>query len=329
MITCSVIIVNWNTKELLRQCLKSVLASTDLASVEIWVVDNASDDGSAGMVEKEFPAVRLVCNQVNVGFSAANNQAIRMASSKYVLLLNPDTRIVGDAIGAMVAFLEGNGRVGAVGCKLLNGDGSTQLSCHSFNKYFKTFTYAAGLHSLIRYNSFSKWVGRFFGNHLRSLVNVGNYDTAMFPDWVLGACLLVRREAFDHIGLLDERLFMYADDEDLCYRLNLGGWKVAYIPDGKVIHYGGQSSKQAARTMAVESWRSRLFFFERHYGRRSVTPLKIVILAGMGLRLLSCLPLAALGRQGQRSNVSTCFRILASVLRFRGSTRSDSCNPET
>lgn len=255
----SIIIVNWNTRDLLRQCLTSVMAHTRRVTYELFVVDNASADDSVAMVERDFPAVRLIKNAHNRGFSAANNQALNTAGGRALLLLNSDTRLAEDGISALAEFLEGHPRAGMVGPRLLNPDGSRQYSCDCFPRRPAT---------LLR----DKLIDAFRpDNHVtrKGRMQAWNYDTAFQVEYLIGAALMIRRDAFEQIGLLDERFFMYAEDIDWCYRSAQAGWQNWYLGDAQVYHQNrGSSQKTPEQSRRLSQLRtdSLIAFYRKHYG---------------------------------------------------------------
>ncbi len=310
MIEVSVVIVSWNTKDLLRKCLNSILDQTLGVSFEVWVIDNASSDGSPEMVAKDFPTIKLIRNKRNLGFAAANNEAIVVSSGRYVLLLNSDTEIIGNAIHDMVEFMVKHKSVGAVGCKLLNPDGSLQPSCHGFATILRGFTYATGIHHLIQYGHVTKLVARIVGGKFRSWTHFGDYNKVLFPDRIDGACMLLRRKALEEVGLLDERFFMYFEDEDLCNRLLQHGWKVAYTPDAKIVHYRGQSSKNAYRAAAIEYYKSNALLFKKYRGFSATISLRTAVVLGTIIRLLFLLPRLIFRSKGASASCSICMAII-------------------
>lgn len=251
----SLIIVNWNTREFLAQCLESVAENVrtwERANVETFVVDNASTDGSAALVREHFPWVRLIENVENVGFARANNQALREATGRYAVLLNSDTQVLPDAFRALADFMDAHPEAGACGPLLLNADGSLQPSCHPILTAGREFWRLLFLERL--------WPRATYPQH--------RWDrTQPCPVEVIkGACLVVRREALEQVGVLDEAYFMYTEEMDLCYRLLRAGWRNYWAPQAQVIHYGEASSKQVAEAMFVALYRSKVQFQRKFFG---------------------------------------------------------------
>jgi hypothetical protein len=268
----SVCIVNWNTRDDLRRCLDSLAAGAGALEIEVFVVDNGSGDGSAEMVEQEFPRVRLIRNADNTGFAHGNNQAIRQSRGDYVLLLNSDTIVSPGAPAALVAGMEAEPAAGIGGPKLLNADGSLQYSC----RRFPTFT--AGL-----------FRNSFFGPRTRKVRDylMTDFDHASVAevDWVSGAALCIRRAALERIGLLDERYFMYCEDVDWCYTAARAGWKVKYFPDAVITHIIGRSSDQAVERMVRAHHHSMRLFYWKHYAPKTFPLLRWIPPLGIRLRL--------------------------------------------
>lgn len=284
----SILIVSWNTRGLLARCLETVaaeLASFAPDATEMLVVDNASHDGSAALVRERFPWARLIVNDANVGFARANNQAFAAARGRYILLLNPDTAILPGALRTLVDFLEAHPAVGAVGARLLNPDGSLQPSCSPAP-------------------TLSREVWRLF--HLDALRPYGVYDMSRWDthqprpvEIVQGACLLLRREALGDEELLDPRYFMYSEEVDLCYRIRRRGWQIYWVPTAQVIHYGGQSTRQAAAAMFLRLYEGKILYFRKHQGPVAARLYKTILLAAALARLLVS-PLAWLQPPSQR-----------------------------
>jgi hypothetical protein len=254
----SIIIVSYNTRDLTRACVRSALDGLARSGLrgEVWVVDNASADGSADMVRAEFPQARLIVNADNRGFAAANNQAIARSDARHIMLLNSDAEVRGDALGAMVRVLDAHPKVGAVGARLVYPDGSFQ-------------------HSAFRFPGFAQIFLDFFPLHPRLLdsrVN-GRYPRRLyagaepFPvDHPLGAALMVRAETVRQVGLLDEGFFMYCEEIDWCWRMRKAGWEVLCVPTAEVMHHGAGTTRRFREEMFVALWRSRFRLYEKHRG---------------------------------------------------------------
>lgn len=264
MADLSIVIVNWNTCDLLVQCLESVYETAGDLELEVIVVDNGSTDGSVGVVRERFPQVCVVANSENVGFVRANNQAMARCQGRHVLLLNSDTRVLPGALGELVRFMDARPGAGVAGVRLLNPDGSFQASHSPFPTLWREFLMLSGL-------------GRRFVRPRYPSYGPGLEEGARQVDYVEGACLLARREAIDQVAGLDERIFMYAEDVDWCYRFAQAGWEVWYLPQVTIVHYGGQSTRQRQGRMEAELYRSRVYFFRKHYGPLQSGLLKALI----------------------------------------------------
>ncbi|MGB7582214.1 MAG: glycosyltransferase family 2 protein [Sedimentisphaerales bacterium] len=251
----SIIIVNWNTRDILRGCLWSVYEQTQDISFEVIVVDNASTDGSVEMVKRDFPQAVLIENMGNRGFAAANNQGLKITKGQYILLLNSDTIVLDGAIQKTVVFAEQHPEAAVIGCKALNPDGSLQPTCFMFPSLINMF-----LSSTYLYELFPR--DRFFG---RERMTWWDRNDVREVDVVTGCFMLVRRRAIEQTGLMDEQFFVYGEETDWCYRFRQGGWKVLFIPDAKIVHLGGQSSKQMASQMTLQLKGSILQFMRKHH----------------------------------------------------------------
>jgi GT2 family glycosyltransferase len=260
----AIITVSYNTRDLLADCLGSTLAGLERSGLDgqVWVVDNASTDGSVEMVRQRFPSVNLTAHDENIGFAAGNNLALKAMGfpgavrARHVLFLNPDTRVIGDALGSMVRFMDDRKSTGAAGARLIHGDGSFQHSAFAF----------PGLAQILI---------DFFPVHRRLLDSRmnGRYPLALyearqpFPvDHPLGAALMVRSETLVQVGAFDERFFMYCEEIDLCRRIKKAGWQIYCVPEAEIVHLVGQSTQQFRDKMFVALWRSRFLMFEEHEG---------------------------------------------------------------
>ena len=263
----SVIIVNWNVRDLLRRCLHSILANLPTGQLEVIVVDNGSTDGSAEMVRTEFPQVHLLANPDNRGFTGANNQGLAVARGRYVLLLNPDTEVVGDALETLVAFADAHPDVGVVGPQLLNPDGTVQSSRRRFP------TLATALLE-------STWLQPYAPRRLLARYYVLDRpdDEVQDVDWVTGAALMARREAVEQVGPLDEGFFMYSEELDWCRRFRAAGWRVVYLPTARIIHHEGKSSEQVLPARHIHFQTSKIRYFRKYHGPAAAEVLRLVLL---------------------------------------------------
>lgn len=251
--TISIILVGWNNKKYLEPCLLSLYNSSLQNSFEVVVVDNGSTDGSLEMLREKFPQVIIVQNNSNVGLSRASNQGIMVTHGPYVLLLNNDTIVNGPSLDAMVGFLEKHPDAGAVGGRLLNEDGSFQAAGSNFPSFHEEFLITTRLGSLI-------WP---------SYPDITPPEQVTEVNWLGSACLMIRRDVLDKVGLLDEQYFIYGDEADLQYRIEKAGWKVNYLPNVTTIHFGGRSMDRWKRRKMV--YRGKMLFFKKNYGQlRSV-----------------------------------------------------------
>jgi GT2 family glycosyltransferase len=247
----SIIIVNWNTREFLNRCLRSVYETIQDLEFDVWVVDNASSDGSTVMVHGQFPDVHLIENPENLGFAQANNQALRLCDGQVVLLLNSDAFVNDNAVRSLVTVLESNLHAGIVGARLEYPDGRSQ------NCYWKLPTFAS---EVVRLSGLDKWMnpeGSTKYSESQAVKKVGA---------VSGACLLVRRAMLDEIGLFDERFFMFSEEIDLCKRAWFSGWHVLHNPAALVVHVNaGSNGGTAGRVVAL--YRAKLQYFTKHHGK--------------------------------------------------------------
>lgn len=256
MIDLSIVIVNWNVKDLLAHCLESIFRTCEGLEIEVIVIDNASADGSPQMIRERFPQVCLIANERNAGFTRANNQGIAVAKGRYILLLNPDTEVLDGALSTMVCYMDAHPNVGALGPRLLHSDGRVQSS----RRRFPTLT-TAFLESTI----LQQWFPR--NRILRRYYCLDHSDEEeQEVDWVVGACLMMRREALDKVGLLDEHFFMYSEEMDWCYRVVKRGWRVVYLPSAQVVHHEGRSSSQVVPQRHIYFQSSKVYYFRKYFG---------------------------------------------------------------
>jgi GT2 family glycosyltransferase len=249
----SIILVSWNTRDLTLQCLASLPDALGGLRGEVWVVDNGSRDGSVLAIRTQHPDVRVIANVENVGFAAANNQAMRASSGRYALLLNTDTVASPGSIAALVRFADEHPRAGLVGPMLLNPDGSYQGSFARRPSVVGELLSAAGLGVRL----FGPWYPNY------------GPDAAGAPrraGYIQGAAMLARREAFEQVGLMDDGYFMYSEEPDWCLRMARARWETWYTPEARITHLGGQSTRQRRQEMVVALYRSKVRYFAKHHG---------------------------------------------------------------
>ena len=245
--TVSIIIVNYNVKDLLHSCLSSIYKFYSSDFFEIIIVDNNSNDGSLEMIKQNFPSSILISNSSNVGFSEANNQGMKIATGKFILLLNPDTEFINDSLKSMIDYLDSKPEIAILAPKLLNSDGSLQISCWKFPSIINTITETFFLFNILKIGQYSK-----------------NKFTSIFEtDVASGACLSFRKELTNQIGMLDSNLF-WMEDVDYCYRAKSIG-KVVYYPETEIIHHSGQSLKQNYKIAISNQIISKLKYSKKHF----------------------------------------------------------------
>ncbi|UCB52862.1 MAG: glycosyltransferase family 2 protein [Candidatus Zixiibacteriota bacterium] len=279
----SIVIVTWNSQDFIRQCLGSILATSAESGTEVIVVDNASSDGTARIVRASYPEVNLIENKTNLGYAKANNQGIDQAQGRYVLLLNPDTRLLDHSLSSMYKFMERNPRAGAMGPRLLNPDGSTQASCREFPGFSSLIWEFSGLSRLFPESKiFGKWRMGYF-----------TFDQPREVDQPMGSCLVIRKETLEQVGSFDENFSMFFNDVDLCYRIKNAGWKIYFQPDAQVIHHRGAFTRKVKRKMIWLSHLAFYKFFKKH--RKGPADRFLLLLFSLPL-FLSALPRMLLKR---------------------------------
>jgi N-acetylglucosaminyl-diphospho-decaprenol L-rhamnosyltransferase len=279
MLDLSVVIVNWNVRDLLRRCLHSILDARSAVTVEVIVVDNISTDGSVEMVRTEFPGVHLIVNTENRGFPAANNQGIAVAQGRYVLILNPDTEVLGDALATMVAYADAHPDVGVVGPQLLNPDGADERPrVQSSRRRFPTLATAIFE---------STWLQPYAPHRLLERYYVLDQpdDATLDVDWVMGAALMARREAIEQVGPMDEGYFMYSEEMDWCRMFHEAGWRVVYLPTAQIIHHVGKSSEQVVPARHVHFQTSKVRYFRKHHSVLTAEALRLFLLGNYAWQL--------------------------------------------
>jgi N-acetylglucosaminyl-diphospho-decaprenol L-rhamnosyltransferase len=273
----SIIIVSWNVAELLAACLDSILASgvrvgaegtANVLTVEIIVVDSASSDDTVEMVKNRYPQVMLLPQRENVGFTRGNNIGLQAASGRYLLLLNPDTELVGNALQKMVAYLDAHRDVGIVGPYTMNTDGSYQ----STRRRFPTLRTAFFESTWFQTYAPKALMDRFY-------VNEAAEDATLEVDWVQGSALMARREVWTQIGGLDEGYTMYSEELDWCKRATTAGWRVIYLGSAKILHHGGKSTEQVTANKHIYFQQSKLRYFRKYHGELTAQVLRLFLLS--------------------------------------------------
>lgn len=263
----SIITVGWNVSDLLRDALQSVDAARQTLALEMIVVDSASSDDTPDMVEREFPWVQLIRCAENVGFPKGNNIGIAASSGEYVMLLNPDTVVLGDALNKLVDYMDAHPEVGGVGPKLLNPDGTVQSS----RRRFPTFWTGLFESTWLQPHAPQRVLDHFYA------LDLPDEETAVV-DWVMGAALVTRRTIVDAIGGLDEAYFMYSEELDWCRRIKDAGWEIVYLPSAEIVHHLGKSSEQAVTHRHINFNRAKLRYYRKYHGAIATVALRTFLL---------------------------------------------------
>jgi hypothetical protein len=276
MVDVSIVITTYNSRDYLKICIDSIKNNTPKYSREMIVVDDASTDGTQELVQKQYPEINYIRNSENIGYVRSNNIGIRASKGRYVLCLNNDALVLDGAINKLIDFMEINKNAGADGPKLLNSDKTIQLQCRrSFPAPMSSLYYFSGLSSLFPKN-------KLFGKYLLTYLDD---KSTMEVDCLCGAAMVVRRDVLDKVGLMDESFFMYGDDIDWCYRIKQAGWKIYYVPEAEMIHYGGRggSRKQSYRNI-FEFYRAMTVYYRKHYAKKFFLPVNWLVYAGIWLK---------------------------------------------
>lgn len=282
MVKLSIIIVNYNARAFLRDCLRSLYRRTYDFTIEVIVVDNASHDGSVAMVIEAYPQVRLIETGRNLGFARGNNVGIRVCRGEFVLLLNSDTSVLGEALATLVRFLDTRPEVAVASARVVYPDLTDQGVARAFPTPWNALF---GRQSLLT---------RLFPNNRISrkylVSRQGHADEPFEVDWVSGACLMARKSVLDDVGRLDERFFMYWEDADLCFRIKQENWKVYCVPAAVVVHYEGKSSVgPGSSRLIVEFNRSVYRYYRKHHIAYDCDPRNVAALCGLSMRTIALL----------------------------------------
>jgi len=309
VVDISVIIVSWNVADILRDCLNSLYASDwGGRSVEVIVVDSASTDDTVGMTRREFPQVILLPQTENSGYTHCNNIGLKAATGRHLLLLNPDTLILGDALAVLSGYLDGHAQAGLVGAHTLNDDRTTQSTRRRFPSRRLAFFESTWLEPLAP----KSW--------LHDYALLDKDDRATFEvDWMQGSCLMARREVYDQLGGLDEGYVMFYEEMDWCKRAKDSGWGVVYVGGAQIVHLGGKSTDQASARKHIYYNESKLRYFRKVYGGFFAGSLRLFLLIGYVWQLMMEWGKGILGhkRDLRRQRVEIYRQVLKSGLRVR------------
>jgi len=277
----SIVIVTWNRKLLLSRCLRSVLSHTRGLTYETIVLDNGSTDGTLEMIREDFPGIRLISNRENLGFTKGNNRAIREAGGRYIALLNNDTLLLENALETLVSFMDSHPKAGAVGPLLLNPDGSIQESALGAFINIRI--------ALVGGEHLSRWTGRLLPGRPsfvpEMVIPAGEQKTPREVAWVVGACMVIRRDAWRDAGPFDEAIFMYMEDMEWCYRAHRSGWSVYFCPHARVVHLDHLPTKAAMGSVVGQQLAHQIYFIRKHRGRLSALCLGFALFLGTFIKL--------------------------------------------
>lgn len=309
VIDLSIIIVSWNVRDLLVECLDSIRVTVpDTLQIQIIVVDSASDDDTVAILRDRYPSVVVEACQENVGFTRGNNIGFSLASGRHLLMLNPDTVIIGNALAQMVAYLDIHQDVGIVGPHTLNTDGTTQSTRRRFP------TVALGFFE-------STWLQPYTPKSMLDhyYVNDVTDDCVIDVDWVQGSALLARREVYEQIGGLDTGYVMFSEELDWCRRAKLAGWRVVYIGQAQIMHHGGKSTEQVAARKHIHFQESKLRYFRKYHGRSTANVLRMFLLLNYSWQIALETLKSMLGSKVsmRRERVKAYWKILQSGLKVR------------
>ena len=275
MADVSVVIVSWNAREYLRKCLKSLRKANARLDAQILVVDNASADGSPEMVKAEFPEVQLIETGKNLGFASGNNVGLRQATGRYVCLVNSDVEVEENCIERLIAFLDANPDIGIAGPRIVGSTGQVQSSCFRSPTFRNTLCQTFALYRLSKSPSLQGWEMKDW-----------TFDSIRDVDVLSGCFWIVRREALEQVGLLDENFFMYGEDLDWCKRFRLDGWRAVFYPEAQALHYGGGSSAAAPVRFYIEMQKANRRYWRKHYGMPGALFFSCVIFTSQLVRLI-------------------------------------------
>jgi len=306
LVQLSIIIVSYNSSPFLKKCLTSLYQNNPSIPFEVLVVDNSSSDDSVEMVKGGFPQVILIENKENIGFAPANNFALQRCQGELVLFLNPDTILLPGSIDTLMEVMQKERGAGILGCRLLNEDGTLQLSwgrmVNLTSEFWQRFISR-------RYEKGNRLIKQYLERKSRRSHN---------PYWVTGACMLVRREALERVGHFDPNFFMFLEDVDLCHRVRKKGWEVLYTPSAEVVHLRGKSM-ETNQTEAMKAYRkSQLYFYHKHYGWARLIILKLYLIGKFILSIFASRLAYLITRQNQALGTYKLNKeLLSLVIRYK------------
>jgi len=305
-IDLSIIIVSWNVLDFLTACLDSIRANAGDLSLEVIVVDSASTDDTVPVLRGRYPWVKVVSQSENIGFTRSNNIGLQAASGRYLMLLNPDTEVVRNALTQMVDYLDHNPAVGIVGPHTLNSDGSTQ----STRRRFPTLQTAIFESTWLQKFAPRRILERYYA---RDVADTATADI----DWVQGSALLARREVYEQIGALDEQYIMFSEELDWCKRARDAGWRVVYLGSAQIVHHGGKSTDQVAASKHIYFQQSKIRYFRKFHGQAAAFILRLVLLANYAYQLLLEAFKGAIGFKPtlRRERVTVYWRVIRALAR--------------
>lgn len=309
MVDLSVIIVSWNVVDLLVACLDSLKGSAGDYQLEVIVVDSASRDDTVTRIQRDYPWVKLLPQTENLGFVRCNNIGLAAAQGRHVILLNPDTEVIGDALAKMIAYLDANPTVGILGPHTLNTDGSTQSSRRRFPDLKLAFFESTWLQGYAP----QKWLDDYY-------ITQPADDATLDVDWVQGSALMARREVYEQIGGLDPLYIMFYEELDWCKRAKDAGWRVVYLGTAQITHHGGKSTDQVTANKHIYFNESKLRYFHKYYGAGVTIFLRIFLIVSYGLQIAQESIKSLLGSQRpmRQERIRTYWQVLRSGLKVRG-----------
>lgn len=275
----TVIILSFNTKELLNDCLKSIINKKWKHNIKLLVVDNCSSDGSADMVKKNFPQVDIIESNQNLGFTGGNNLGLKEIKSKYALLLNSDTKVLENSLDNLIDFMD-KSDYGIASCKLIDGKGKFQPNAGQLPTFLPMFFWLSGLDDIL---------GKIFSINSYQERKMSYYSKSREVGWVSGTAMMIKKDVIDKIGFLDEKIFMYGEDVEYCLRTHKAGFKVGFTPEAEIIHLGGKSQKNPSFNQWIGEFKGLLYIYKKYFGGLSTFFLRVLIYIFTMIRIIAFL----------------------------------------